>query len=170
MFAARSCAWSSVNTRVRVEVLKTHHYSTSSSVSSVAYSAARRRWYPKLRTSNFPHIHGSTESWSRWRELRVSSVTSPDRLPRPRSPSPVRRCCRWCCYTADGWSGAEAGVMVAREASHPLTRVLTGMDAGGERWLSRNHAYCPRRQRETFHCLLSAPMRIFSGERAKSTE
>lgn len=128
----------------------------------------------RLRTSNFSHIHRSTESWSLWCELRVSSVTSPDRLPRPRSASPVRLRCRCCCCTVDLRAGTDASVMmvvmVVREGSDLLTPVLTGMDAGGEHWLSRNHAYCPRWQRETFHCLLSAPMRIFSGERAKSRD
>lgn len=51
-----------------------------------------------------------------------------------------------------------------KEASS-LTRVLPDMDTGGGHWTSKNHAYCPLWQRETFHCLLFTPLHIFSGEK-----
>lgn len=94
---------------------------------------------------------------------RVSSLTLPARLHRPLSPLVTHRLSHSC--TADLRVRSRSAAVTEEHRTRFLQQVHTGMDTGGENWPSRNHAYCPRWQRETFHRLFFTPMRMFSGER-----
>lgn len=101
------------------------------------------------------------------RELRcVSSVTYPARLYRR------RRLPQWHTLRQHLCGGATSQCAPPRREGQHLCycfqRVPAGMEPGEGSWSARNHAYCPRWQRETFHCLFSTPMRMFSGERSRT--